>query len=49
MKKRYTEDQIVKIVKGVERSGKTGEACRKYGVSEPTIFQAVPFGGAGSG
>jgi putative transposase len=38
MKKRYTEEQIVKILKEVEATGKSAEACRKYGVSEPTIY-----------
>ena len=34
MKKRYTEEQIVKILKEVEATGKPAEACRKYGVSD---------------
>ena len=38
MKKRYTEEQIVKILKEVESSGKLTEACRRYGVSEATIY-----------
>jgi putative transposase len=38
MKKRSSEEQIVKILKEVERSGRTGEACRKYAVGEPTIY-----------
>ena len=38
MKKRYTEEQIVKILKEVEATGKPAEACRKYGVSDATIY-----------
>lgn len=38
MKKRYTEEHIVKILKEVEGTGKPAEACRKYGVSGATIY-----------
>lgn len=38
MKKRYTEEQIVKILKEVEATGKPAEACRKHGVSDATIY-----------
>jgi putative transposase len=38
MKKRYTEEQIVKIPKEVESSRKLTEACRRYGVSDATIY-----------
>lgn len=38
MKKRYSEEQIVKILKEVEATGKPAEACRKYGVSDATIY-----------
>ena len=38
MKKRYTEEQIVKILKELESSGKLTEACRRYGVSDATIY-----------
>jgi molybdenum-dependent DNA-binding transcriptional regulator ModE len=37
MKKRYTEGQIIKILKEVEATGKLAEACRKYGVIDATI------------
>ncbi len=37
MKKRYTEEQIVKILKEVEATGKPAEACRKYGVSDALV------------
>ena len=38
MKKRHKQEQIVKILKEVESSGKLTEACRKYGVSDATIY-----------
>ena len=37
-KKRCTEEKIVKILKEVESSGKLTEACRRYGVSDVTIY-----------
>jgi putative transposase len=37
MRKRYSEDQIVKILKEARVSGKTSEVCRRYGVSEQTV------------
>jgi putative transposase len=37
MRKRYTEEQIVKIL-AEGRDGKINEICRKYGVSEATFF-----------
>jgi putative transposase len=37
MKKRYTEEQIVRILKEGE-SGKIGDICRKYGISDATFF-----------
>ena len=38
MKKRYTEEQIVKILKEVEATGKPAEAWRMYCVSDATIY-----------
>lgn len=38
MKKRYTEEQIVRMLKEVERSGKIADACRKYGISDATYY-----------
>ena len=38
MKKRYTEDQIVKILREASTSGKVADVCRKHGVSEPTYY-----------
>ena len=38
MRKRFTEDQIVKILHEAAAGGKVGEVCRKHGVSEPTYY-----------
>jgi putative transposase len=37
MRKRYTEEQIVKIL-AEGQHGKINEVCRKYGVSDQTFF-----------
>ena len=35
-KSRFTDSQIVPVLKEVELGGKVGETCRKHGISEPT-------------
>jgi len=37
MRKRYTEEQIVKILQEGQ-AGKINEVCRKHGISEQTFF-----------
>lgn len=37
MKKRYSEEQIVKILREAS-AGKVAETCRKYGVSDATYY-----------
>lgn len=37
MKKRYTEEQILRIL-GEAANGKSADVCRKYGVSEATLY-----------
>lgn len=36
---RFSESQIVAILKEVELGAKVGETCRKQGVSEPTYYK----------
>lgn len=37
-KSRYTETQIVKILKEVEAGRKVNEVCREYGISDATYY-----------
>ena len=34
-KSKFSEEQIVRILKEVEAGAKVGETCRKHGISEP--------------
>jgi putative transposase len=36
---RYKEEQIIRILKEVEGGGSVSEVCRKYGVSEQTVYR----------
>jgi putative transposase len=36
---RYTEEQIIRILKDVEGGTTVAEVCRKYGVSEQTVYR----------
>jgi putative transposase len=36
--KRFTEEQIIGVLKEAEAGAKTKELCRKYGVSEATFY-----------
>ena len=39
MKKRFSEEQIVAILREAVTGGKTiGEVCRRHGISEPTFY-----------
>ena len=38
-RKRYTEEQIVVVLKESEAGAKTGELCRKHGMSEATFYK----------
>jgi putative transposase len=37
--KRYTEEQIIKILKEIEVGNTVAEVCRKYNVAEGTVYR----------
>ena len=37
-KKRFTEEQIIAVLKESEAGDSTKELCRKHGISEPTYY-----------
>lgn len=46
MKKRYKEEQIIKILKEAESGLKAEELCRRYGISPSTLYAwKAKFGG----
>lgn len=45
-KSRFTENQIIGILKEVEAGMKVKEVCRQHGISEPTYYEwKSKFGG----
>jgi putative transposase len=38
-KSRFSESQIVAILKEVELGARVGETCRKHGISDPTYYK----------
>jgi len=38
MKQRFTTDQIIGVLKEADAGLKTGELCRKYGISDATFY-----------
>ena len=46
MKKRFSEEQIIGILKEQEGGLKTGDVCRRHGISESTFYSwKAKFGG----
>jgi len=46
MKKRFTEEQIIKVLEEAKTGLKVEEVCRKYGISPPTYFNwKAKYGG----
>ena len=46
MKKRFTEEHIIGILKEAEAGAKVAELCRKHGISEATYYNwKAKFGG----
>lgn len=46
MKKRFSEEQIIGILKEQEGGLKTGDVCRRHGISEATFYNwKAKFGG----
>jgi len=39
MKKRFSEEQVVKILQEADCGGKVSEICRKYGISEAAFYR----------
>jgi len=39
MAKRYTEEQIIAVLKEAEAGVKTADICRKHGVSDATFYK----------
>ena len=46
MKKRFSEEQIIRVLKEAEAGAKTSELCRRHGISEGTFYNwKAKFGG----
>jgi putative transposase len=46
MKQRFTEEQIIGVLKEAEAGMKVAEVCRKYGISDATYYSwKSKFGG----
>jgi len=46
MKKRFTEEQIIGVLKEADAGAKVAELCRKHGISDATFYNwKAKFGG----
>lgn len=46
MKKRFTEEQIIKVLREQESGQTTAEVCRKHGIAHATFYKwKAKFGG----
>jgi putative transposase len=46
MKRRFTEEQIIGVLKEQEAGGKTAEVCRRHGISPATFYNwKAKYGG----
>ncbi|GAC1568996.1 MAG: hypothetical protein NVS3B3_22910 [Aquirhabdus sp.] len=46
MKKRFTEEQIIGVLKEAESGAKVADVCRKYGIADATYYNwKAKFGG----
>lgn len=44
--KRFTDEQIIAVLREAEAGAKAKDLCRKYGISEPTFYNwKAKFGG----
>ena len=42
MKTRFTDEQIIQMIKEQEAGEKTADVCRRYGISQGTFYKYKP-------